>query len=83
MNSDMVRPNRSCVYFWLSTAISSRNGAAAGEIRAIKSSTEQCSFLNALRTSVAVLECIFSVISFHDNFSISSENIVVSHLEIV
>ena len=75
MNIDIVLPKRSSVYFLESLAICSRYGSAAGEIKAIKSSTSQCCFPRALRTSASVFLAIRSVVSSQPIFCNSSENI--------
>ena len=75
MNMDMVRPNRSSVYFLDRRAMVSRYGSAAGESRAMKSFTSQWLLANARRTSVSFIREIRSVVSSQLIFSNSSENI--------
>ena len=76
MNIDMVRPKRSSVYLRDRRAIISKYGSAAGESSAMKSSTSQCRFDNALLTSLSVLEAILSVVCSQLMFFNSSENMV-------
>ena len=75
MNMDMVRPNRSSVYFLDRRAMVSRYGSAAGESRAMKSLTSQRLLASARRTSVSFIREIRSVVSSQLIFSNSSENI--------
>lgn len=75
INIDIVLPKRSSVYFLDRRAITSRYLSAAGDINAMKSSTSQCCFPNALLTSRSVFLEILSVVSSQLIFSNSSENI--------
>ena len=56
----------------------SRFWMAAGEMSAMKSSTVQCSFPNARRTSASVFWYISLVVPFHEYCLISSLNMAYS-----
>ena len=62
---DTVFPNLSCVYFLLNCAIGSMYAAAAGETRAMKSSTPGCSFPRAISTSAGRFDRISPVTVSH------------------